>query len=123
MRRAVKQNKLNRVPYVKQLFKARSKPLLLFGSSGFLTITQQVVEGFIYLRLRLKIKKNIRKKKKQSRAKNAKFSYWARYNPNTFFTKKSKNARMGSGNGKFVRRAFTVPANSSLLEFRGFRIP
>lgn len=122
MRYIKKTNKIDRTPFVNKLFKFKKKPLLTFGFLGFVTKNQQIVEGFVFLKIRVKVRKNMTKKKKQSRAKKGKFTYWLKYNPNTFFMKKSKNARMGSGKGKFVRRAFSIAANQSFLEFRYFKL-
>lgn len=35
-------------------------------------------------------------------------------------TKKSKNARMGSGKGKYFRSCFTIKRNQSFIEFKNF---
>ena len=122
MRFRKKTVKVGRSPFLGKKVKIRSKSMLFFGTTGLAAVAQQVVEGFIILKLKLKIKKSIRRKKKQFRIKNARFSYWVRYNPSIFFLKKSKNARMGSGKGNPVRKASVTKANQSLLEFKFFRL-
>lgn len=121
MRFFKKTTKIERTPMVYSNFKKKTKDNLVFGTTGLFSTSQQVVEGFIFFKTKIKIKKNIVKKKKQSRIYNARFSYWFRYNPNTFYTKKSKNARMGSGKGKFVRKSYTLKARQSFLEFKFFK--
>lgn len=122
MRFRKKSNKVGRSPFTYKKVKVKTNVQLFFGTSGLATTNQQVVEGFMFLKLKLKIRKSIKRKKKQFRIKNSRFSYWVRYNPNTFFLKKSKNARMGSGRGKPVRRASTNKASQSLVEFKVFRV-
>lgn len=118
MRDVAKQNKIHRVPMIYQFSKIKKKSLLIFGEMALVSIHRQRVEGLCIIKLKLKIKKKIKRKKRQSRSRRGKFSYWLRYHPSTFFTKKSKNARMGSGKGKYVRRASTVLPNQSFVEFK-----
>lgn len=118
MRNVTKQNKIHRVPMIYQFAKIKKKTLLMYGNVALVSIQRQRIEGLCIIKLKLRIKKKIKKKKRQSRSRNGKFSYWLRYHPSTFFTKKSKNARMGSGKGKYVRRAATVLPNQTFMEFR-----
>lgn len=118
MRDVTKQNKIHRVPMIYQFSKIKKKTLFMFGDVALVSVCRQRVEGLCVVKLKLKIKKKIKKKKRQSRSRSGKFSFWLRYHPSTFFTKKSKNARMGSGKGKYVRRASSVLPNQSFLEFR-----
>jgi hypothetical protein len=75
MRYRKKSNKIGRSPFTAQRVKTKQKPQLFFGTSGLFAVHQQVIEGFVFLRLKLRIKKSIRRKKKQFRLKNARFSY------------------------------------------------
>jgi hypothetical protein len=75
MRFIQKTTKIERTPFVSKPFKRKSKIKLIFGSSGLYSVTQQAVEGFLYHKLRVKVKKNIRRKKKQHRVHNARFAY------------------------------------------------
>lgn len=122
MRFRKKTNKVGRSPFVFKRAKVKLYTQLFFGTSGLAASKQQIFEGYIFLKLKLKVKKSIKRKKKQFRIKNARFSYWVRYNPSVFFLKKSKNARMGSGKGKPVRKASVVKARQSLIEFKVFRM-
>lgn len=118
MRDVTKQNKIHRVPMIFRFIKIKKKTINVFGDLILVSKRRQRVEGLCIVKLKLKVKKKIKKKKKQSRARNGKFSYWIRYHPSIYFTKKSKNARMGSGKGKYVRQASNVLYNQSFVEFR-----
>jgi hypothetical protein len=75
MRFIQKTTKIERTPFVRKPFKRKLKRKLIFGSSGLYSNNQQTVEGFLFHKLRVKIKKNIRRKKKQHRVHNARFAY------------------------------------------------
>jgi ribosomal protein L16/L10AE len=48
--------------------------------------------------------------------------FWFCLKKNYTLSKKSKNARMGKGKGKFLRWSLLVPRNAILLEFMGWQI-
>jgi hypothetical protein len=75
MRFRKKTNKIGRSPFTAQRVKVKKTIQLFFGTTGLVARKQLVVEGFVFLKLKLKIRKSIRRKKKQFRIKNARFSY------------------------------------------------
>lgn len=75
MRFRKKSNKVGRSPFTYKKVKVKTNVQLFFGTSGLATTNQQVVEGFMFLKLKLKIRKSIKRKKKQFRIKNSRFSY------------------------------------------------
>jgi hypothetical protein len=75
MRYIKKITKIERTPTVYNNFKKKSKNILIFGTTGLFSKIQQTVQGFLFFKVKLKIKKNIRKKKKQYPLRNARFCY------------------------------------------------
>ena len=88
-----------------------------FGDKALFTQFQLRLEK-IYLKIIRKIiRKKYRKKNKKLKIHN---KYWIRFSQNLFLTKKSKNARMGSGRGRYLRACFVIKRNQSFLEFKNF---
>jgi ribosomal protein L16/L10AE len=86
-----------------------------FGDKGLFCINQTRIEK-IYLKIIRKfIRKKFRKKRKKFKLYN---KYWIRFSSNLILTKKSKNARMGSGKGKYLRSSFLLKKNKSFIEFK-----
>ncbi len=121
MRKKTKELKTNKYDFKKRKKLIKNNVKYVFGSSGLKSKKQQRIEGIYLTKTKAKIKKWLKKKKKQHRPKNSKFNYWVFYNPNTTLTKKSKNARMGSGKGKFVRKAYTIAQNKLFIEFKNVK--
>lgn len=109
------------MPFKDRSFLSPKPWRLVYGTVAVTAVQQVRIEGVYVKKLRLKLRKFVKKKKKQHRPKKSRPSAWIRYNPNVFLTKKSKNARMGSGKGKFVRRACRITALSPIMEFRQFK--
>ena len=83
---------------------------------GIFTINQIRFE-FVYLRT---IKKLFRKKyiKKQNRY--SRHKYWIMIKPNLLLSMKSKNSRMGSGVGAFVRVCCSIKSNKPILLLKNY---
>lgn len=113
--------KTKQMPFKNRSFKTPKQWVFVYGTVAITAIQQVRIEGVYVKKLRLKLKKFVKKKKKQHRPKKSRPSAWVRYNPNIFLTQKSKNARMGSGKGKLVRRASLTRACSPMVEFRYFK--
>ena len=113
--------KSKQMPFKDRSFKTPKPWRFVYGAVAIVAIQQVRIEGLYVKKLRLKLKKFVKKKKKQHRPKKSRPSAWVRYNPNIFLTQKSKNARMGSGKGKLVRRASRTRAYSPMVEFRYFK--
>lgn len=109
------------MPFKDRSFKNPKPWTFVYGVVALVAIQQVRIEGVYVKKLRLKLKKFVKRKKKQHRPKKTRPSAWVRYNPNVFLTQKSKNARMGSGKGKLVRRASRTRACSPIVEFRHFK--
>lgn len=94
------------------------KKHLVFGYSGLLLYRQTIIENvhFRYLRLLLK-----RKRRRSHKIRLVQQQYWVRFGKNIQFSKKSKNSRMGSGKGKYLRRATVIGKNKTVLEFKYYR--
>jgi len=88
-----------------------------FGDKGLFSKMQFRIEKIHIKIIRKLIKKRYRKKVKKIRVYN---KYWIRFSQNLFLTKKSKNARMGSGRGRYIRSAFVLKTNSSFIEFKNY---
>ena len=110
-------NKNKKINYKrKKLFNTKKKNFC-FGNTGFFNIFQNRIEK-IYLKI---IKKFIRKKYRKRRKKIKIYNkYWIRFSGNLLLTKKSKNARMGSGKGKYLRTCFLLKKNKTFMEFKNF---
>lgn len=87
-----------------------------FGDSGLFTNQQFRFES-VYFRF---LKKILRKKYRKKKILFSTQKYWIKFNKNTLLSKKSKNARMGSGKGKYLRYAYSIQPNTSFVETRGF---
>lgn len=105
----------------KHIFKKRiSQPthtkFKLYNKTGVFTLNAFRFE-FVYVR---SFKKLFRKKyiKKKSRLLHTK--YWVLIKPNFLLTAKSKNSRMGSGVGVYIRVCSRIKNNSPLLFFQFF---
>lgn len=96
--------------------KIHSKKNLVFGTCGIILLRQLYLENIHYKFIRLMLRKRRRGKKRRFRFGYQR--YWVRCGKNIFFSKKSKNSRMGSGKGNFVRKATRVGVSKTLLEFK-----
>jgi len=71
----------------------------------------------------LKTFKKVLKQKKIKKGKAfSKRKYWLTIRPNFLLTMKSKNARMGSGVGSYVRVCYNVYANKPCVLLRSFSL-
>lgn len=110
-------SKIKQIPFKRKKQFNRSKILFKYGDKGLFTRFQMRIEK-IYLKIIRKIiKKKARKRTKKLKIHNR---YWIRFSQNLLLTKKSKNARMGSGKGKYLRACFVIKKNQSLIEFKNF---
>ena len=117
----LKKKKLNKD---KSKFKQRcilspKKYKLLFGNHGLFFKKSCRLE-LIYFVLLRKILKKLRHFVKDKTVYHKKIWFWLR--KNYVISKKSKNARMGKGKGKFLRYAVQVPQNYMVLEFYGWHM-
>lgn len=120
----LKKKKLNKD---KSLFKRRgfsnikNKKILKlrFGSHG-LYFNQPTRVELVYLVMLRRVLKKFRFTRKIDSKHHRKF--WFCLRRNYTISKKSKNARMGKGKGKFLRWSILVPRNSMLLEFAGWHM-
>jgi ribosomal protein L16/L10AE len=92
------------------------KPIL--KNCGIYTINQIRFE-FVYLRT---IKKVIRKKYIKRKNKYFKTKFWLMIKPNFLLTMKSKNSRMGSGVGSYVRVCCLLRPNKPIILFKYYPI-
>lgn len=106
----------------KHVFKRRSIKSVKFSNyssylqKGLFTLIQTRFE-FVHLRV---IKKLFRKKyyKRDKFVNRVKF--WVIIRPNFLLTMKSKNSRMGSGIGSYVRVCFRLKPNKPIVFFRNY---
>lgn len=103
----------------KHIFKRRklynvSPPTLKYFNSGIFTLNPIRFE-FIYLKV---IKKLFRKKYKKKKTNYLKSKFWVLIRPNFLLTMKSKNSRMGSGVGSYVRVCSVVKNNTPIIFFK-----
>ena len=77
--------------------------------------TNQIRFEFVYLR---NIKKLFRKKYKKRKNSYLKTKFWVMIKPNFLLTMKSKNSRMGSGVGAYVRVCSLVKVNKPIVLFK-----
>ena len=118
MRKKFEKNQQKQLTFKKrkQAFTQRFK--LLFGKFGIYSKTQTRLEGIYVKKLKLKYKKSFKRRKRQHRPQVSKGLLWIRYRPNIILTRKSKNARMGSGKGKLSRKACNIKPHQTIVEFR-----
>lgn len=105
----------------KHIFKRRISKSTQFSKiykhrAGIYTINQIRFE-FVYLRTFRKI---FRKKYLKKKAHFKKFKFWIMIKPNFLLTMKSKNSRMGSGVGSYVRVASLVKPNKPIILFKKY---
>lgn len=117
----LKKKKLNKD---KVAFKRRGVPLtkklyLSFGTHGIFSAKAARFELIYFVILR-KILKKHRKYVKDRTVYPKRIWFWLR--KNYIVSKKSKNARMGKGKGKFLRYAVYIVKNSIVLEFYGWHL-
>lgn len=120
----LKKKKLNKD---KSLFKRRgfsninNKKILKlrYGSHG-VYFNQPTRVELVYLVMLRRVLKKFRFTRKIDTSHHRKF--WFCLKRNYTISKKSKNARMGKGKGKFLRWSILVPRNSMLLEFSGWHM-
>lgn len=103
------------------IFKRRKKNVFLhttYGnfSTGIYSLNQIRFE-FIYLKIFKKIfrKKSFKKKKKYNYSK-----FWVMIKPNFILSMKSKNSRMGSGVGLYVRVCSIVKSGKPLILLKNY---
>lgn len=85
-----------------------------YFNCGIYTINPMRFE-FIYLKV---IKKLFRKKYIKKKTNYLKTKFWVMIKPNFLLTMKSKNSRMGSGVGSYVRVCSIIKPNKPLILFR-----
>jgi ribosomal protein L16/L10AE len=106
----------------KHIFKHRSHKsrkknyLFKYGTIGFFSLRVQIFE-LIYFRL---LKKVFFRRHLKRRTFFKKKKIWVFLFPNSFFSKKSTNARMGAGVGLFVRVIIRLKNYVSFIEFKDF---
>ena len=114
----LKKKKLNKD---KSIFKQRcdlsAKNLQLFFGTFGIYLEKTCRLELIYLVLLRKILKRHKRSFKNKSIYSKRVLFWLR--KNYIVSRKSKNARMGKGKGKFLRYAIRVPANYMILEFYG----
>ena len=98
------------------IFKQRKKKIFLYNklnlnSRGLYTFNKSRFE-FIYLKV---IKKTIKKKILRKKPIFLKRNFWLMIKPNFLLTMKSKNSRMGSGVGKYVRVCSIIKPNKPVI--------
>lgn len=102
------------------IFKRRKKTQFKYNysknNSGIYTYNQFKFE-FIYLKI---IKKLFRKKYLKKTRIFFKSKFWVMIKPNFLLTMKSKNSRMGSGTGLYVRVCSIVKANKPIILLRNY---
>lgn len=105
----IKKNHIFKKRKFKHFYKIDLKNYYYF--KGLYNATRYKIE-LVYLRYFRKIfkKKKVRKKNLYYKPK-----YWQYIKPNFIFTKKSKNARMGAGVGKFIRICFYTKPGKPLV--------
>lgn len=106
------------VKFKKRRFYFLSEPYLSYGDCGLYTTRQFRFES-VYFRF---INKVLRKKYRKKKLVFSKQKYWIRFNKNIFLSKKAKNARMGSGKGKFLRASYLIKVNKPFIETRHFNV-
>lgn len=120
-----KKKKLNKD---RSLFKRRGYSSILnfrrlrlrFGNYGIFFKQPTRVELIYLVMLRRILKRYRRKNRKIDVIHHRKFWFFLRRNH--IISKKSKNARMGKGKGKFLRWCALAPRNYMLLEFSGWHL-
>lgn len=105
----------------KHIFKQRIR--LIFNTNIQVTkkhgifSTNKTRFEFVHLKT---IKKIFRKKYLKRRTYQHKVKYWVMIKPNFLLTMKSKNSRMGSGVGAYVRVCFQIRPNKPLLFLQNY---
>ncbi len=109
------------------IFKRRKKRVFIYEHGfilphGIYSLSQFRFE-FIYLKVFKKIfrKKYVKKEKKRKTLKRKK-RYWLMVKPNFLLTMKSKNSRMGSGVGLYVRVVSIVKPNKPLILLKRYSL-
>ena len=92
---------------------------LVFGYNGLLLYRQTIIENVHFKFIRLLLK---RRRRRSHKIRLVQQQYWVRFGKNVQFSKKSKNSRMGSGKGKYLRKATVIGKNKTILEFRYYRV-
>jgi ribosomal protein L16/L10AE len=112
-------NKIRSTLQKNRIKRRHVKKNLVFGYSGLLLYRQTIIENvhFKYIRLLLK-----RRRRRSHKIRLVQQQYWVRFGKNVQFSKKSKNSRMGSGKGKYLRKATVIGKNKTILEFRYYRV-
>lgn len=105
----------------KHIFKRRKvyvyKPQLREGIYSGIYTTNYIRFEFIYLKT---FKKLFRKKYFKRKNALLKIKFWLMVKPNFLLTMKSKNSRMGSGVGSYVRICSLLKPNKPIILFKKF---
>lgn len=110
-------NKIKRILYKRKRKFSSLGYSFKFGDKGLFSRNQFRIEKIHIKILRKIFKKKLRKRRKKLKIHN---KYWIRFSQNLLLTKKSKNARMGSGKGKYYRACFVLKPNHSFIEFKNY---
>ena len=106
----------------KHVFKRRFNKSVKFSNyspylrKGLFTLIQTRFE-FVHLKV---IKKLFRKKYYKRDKFVNKVKFWVIIKPNFLLTMKSKNSRMGSGIGSYVRVCFRLKSNKPIIFFKNY---
>lgn len=111
-------HKLQRLPFKRKKEFVNNNCDFKYGDSGIFCGLQTRIESVYFRTLNRVLRVKYRKKK----FVHIKHFFWVRYFRNLFLTKKSKNARMGSGRGALVRTAFVIKKFQSFIEFKHYDI-
>lgn len=98
------------------IFKSRKQKLSRFKYSDkkYSTISNEIQLRFELINLKI-IKKLFRKSYFKRRMRFVLSKYWVMIKPNFLLTMKSKNSRMGSGVGLYVRVSSIIKPNTSVI--------
>lgn len=102
--------------FKKRIHKNFSPNIREYLHKGLFTVNQMRFE-FVHLRV---IKKIFRKKYYKRDKFLNKVKYWVMVRPNFLLTMKSKNSRMGSGVGAYVRVCFNLLPNKPIIFFKNY---
>lgn len=107
-------NKIQRLPFKRKKEFKNNQCFFRYGDKGFFMGLQTRIESVYFRTLNRVLRVKYRKKKHL----HLRHTFWVRYSQNLYLTKKSKNARMGSGRGSLVRTAFIIKKFQTFIEFR-----
>jgi ribosomal protein L16/L10AE len=115
----LKKKKLNKdkICFKQRHWDKKKSKKLNFGTHG-IYFTKALRLELIYLVMLRKLLKRLKRIPKRNVIYHKKMWFWLR--KNFPISKKSKNARMGKGKGKFLRWTARIPLNYVILEFWGW---